>query len=119
MMRCLPSNVGRTLLPRNFALRGVPLILAIMCLFPQPSVTAQEPFEQLRQRVERLEEENLKLRAIVERHAQPTSFEEVPPTPATDDVETAADEDVETAAEEERIGSIVEKYLRRRDVPTA
>jgi len=71
---------------------------------------ADDPFEELRQRIEQLEQDNRDLRTALAPKS-PLGLEPlvgaVPPSP--DDMA-----DPEVTEEEERIGSIVERYLQRR-----
>lgn len=108
-MRFLPLAFGGSS-HSGMLVRGM-FVLTVLSLIHQSHVAAQDPFEELRQRVERLEEENSRLKAIVERQTQQTSFDEVPPTPAPEEVNAPDEED----AEEKRVGDIVEKYLRSRE----
>jgi len=72
------------------------------------NATAADPFEELRQRIEQLEQDNRDLRARVA--PAPIAFDSiasaVPPAPE--------EAPAELTEEEQRIGSIVEKYLQRR-----
>ena len=93
--------------------------LAVLFVVPDASVVAQEPpdpFEQLRIRIERLEQENRELQAAVAPQALPVSHRpDVPPAPNADDVADRNDPqaDEPETEEEKRIGSLVEKYMRR------
>ena len=82
---------------------------------------AQDPFEELRLRIERLEQENREMKSIAESRtfaASPASFEpEIPPPPGfgffADPNETQGGASEEND-EDRRVGSIIERYLRRR-----
>ncbi len=66
-----------------------------------------DPFEELRQRIEQLEQDNRDLRTKVAPKSSMVDLVSsvVPPTP---------EEATEASEEEQRIGSVVEKYLQRR-----
>ena len=79
---------------------------------------AQDPFEDLRIRIERLERENRELKETVESKTFPVSFEtNVPPAPGADyfaDPNDPQGGSSEETDEEKHVGSLIEKYLRRR-----
>lgn len=74
-----------------------------------PTAFADDPFEELRQRIEQLEQDNRDLRAslIAKTSAEELPDPLVPPTP---------EQAIQASEEEERVGALVEKYLQRRQV---
>ena len=80
-------------------------------------VFAQDPFEELRIRIERLEQENRELKSTFGTEMRPASFQsDIPPAPEIDD--TDPNDPLGGAAEEtsddKHIRGIIERYLRRR-----
>ena len=92
---------------------GVVLALATASFDSPRCSAADDPFDGLRQRIEQLEQDNRELRAERPPRSSDSLISlvaEVPPAPIAD---VAGADDVESA-DEARIGSLVEKYLRRR-----
>lgn len=81
---------------------------------------AEDPFEELRLRIERLEEENRALKSSMESQATPVSFEaELPPAPGAeyfDDPNDAGGGAEEETDEDRRVNLLIEQYLRRHRV---
>ena len=71
-----------------------------------PSAVASDPFEELRQRIEQLEEDNRELRtAMVPRQTLGIDGAPIPPAPEVNEP---------PSEEDKRIESVIEKYLQRR-----
>ncbi len=93
--------------------------LAAVAVTALPCEAAGDPFEELRQRIDQLERDNRQLQTALgpRGSSSPDSIlSEVPPAPVD---EIALHQDgqpghAEESEDERRIGSIVEKYLRRR-----
>ena len=90
------------------------LLMALQSSF----AIGQDPFEDLRLRIERLEQENLELKSRVGAGTRPVSFQtEFPPVPPSPGSRAGADSgDLPEADtdEEQHVNSLIEKYLRRR-----
>ena len=93
--------------------------LAAVTVAASPCDAADDPFEDLRQRIDQLERDNRKLQTALTPRGSASSnsiLSEVPPAPV-DEVAFNAEESpsgVEETEDERRIGGLVEKYLRRR-----
>ncbi len=119
--RDLPAStgmLGRTLPTRSlasFAAFSLLLVHGTIC-FAQ----SDDPFEDLRIRIERLERENLELKGQFVPETLAASFTaDVPPAPIVDDLADPNDPqggDAEETEEDKRISSIVERYLRRHSI---
>ena len=107
---------------RCFSLmRGLCGVCFSVLLFWNPTVgLSQDPFEELRIRIERLEQENRELKSSVQGQTQPISFEpEIPPSPGAgyfDDPNDASGGSSEETDEEKHVNRLIEKYLRRRPI---
>lgn len=123
MQSSMPSRWST--LMRSSSARLALGFLAVLVMFPASQGRAQDrsaadPFEELRMRIERLEQENRELRAAVGGGTKPASFSpDVPPSPEEEDEATLEGEQIdepdstEETEEEKRLGSIVERYMRR------
>jgi phosphate-selective porin OprO/OprP len=90
-------------------------LVASALLMLQGSVGfSQDPFEDLRIRIERLEQENRDLKSSMDSRTATASFEtDIPPAPESDYADPN-ELDAEETEEDKHVGSLVEKYLRRR-----
>ncbi|RLS76037.1 MAG: hypothetical protein DWI02_11675, partial [Planctomycetota bacterium] len=90
------------------------LFLALQASF----AIGQNPFEDLRLRIERLEEENQELKSRVGAGTRPVSFQTelppIPPPPGSRVEIDAGDLPAADTDEEQYVNSLIEKYLRRR-----
>lgn len=88
-------------------LRASTTAIALAALgFLSPMTRANDPFEELRQRIEQLEQDNRELRtALVPQNTADFEAATVPPSP---------EENVPLSDDEQRIESLVERYLQRR-----
>lgn len=112
-MRSMPLAPWSISKLRLFAMHTLPVLLVTLFLFPEAPAAAEDPFEELRLKVELLQKENDALKAAASRNTSLVYFSpDVPPSPS-DEAEADSDEEqAEETDEEKRIGSIVEKYLR-------
>ena len=106
---------------RVISISWLSIFVAVLLVGQQSSNgLAQDPFEELRIRIERLERENRELKSTVESRTFPASFEsEIPPLPGEEDFADPNDPQgglSEEAEEEKRVNSLIEKYLRRRPI---
>ena len=106
---------------RVISISWISIFFAVLLVGQQSSnCLAQDPFEELRIRIERLERENRELKSTVGSRTCPASFEsEIPPLPGEEDFADPNDpqgESSEEADEEKRVNSLIEKYLRRRPI---
>lgn len=99
----------------------VPLLACLALLLTAGTGHAEDPFDELRARIERLEQENRQLKSTVEAQTLPVAFEaELPPAPGAEDLDalnSPAAEGAEVETNEERqVNRLIEKYLRRHPV---
>lgn len=93
--------------------------LAAITMAVSPSEAADDPFEELRQRIDQLERDNRQLQTALgpRGSSSPDSFRSVVPPAPVDEIALNVDDpkgSAEESEDEKRIGNIVEKYLRRR-----
>ena len=118
---CLNRPTGNL---RGLQLSWISCLIAIMGLAVQVApLYAADAFEELRVRIERLEEENRTLRADINSPASTsTSEERLPPSPGSaffadpNDRQESASEGTD---EEQRLNGLIEKYMRQRPVEQA
>lgn len=82
------------------------------CVAADAPVTADDPFDELRQRIEQLEQDNRELRSAMITQLTDASGQdslEIPPAPDAAGVDARG-----VTVDEQRIGSLVESYLRQR-----
>ena len=118
---CLNRPTGNL---RGLQLSWISCLIAIMGLAVQVApLYAADAYEELRVRIERLEEENRALRADINSPASTsTSEERLPPSPGSaffadpNDQQESASEGTD---EEQRLNGLIEKYMRQRPVEQA
>ena len=102
----------------SFAARMISSLAGAALVLIGSASYCQDPFEELRLRIERLEEENRELKTSVRSRTFPASFQaEVPPAPGAgyfDDPNASDDGGSDLTEEEKHVNSLIEKYLRRR-----
>lgn len=92
--------------------RAIVRVAAVVLVLNGFSLHADDPFEELRLRIEKLENENAALQRRFDSDSQLTSYSpEIPPSP--DDASDPSELQDETE-EERRVGGLIERYLRRR-----
>ena len=113
MLRTATLDIFRQSLTR--ALSGAAVCITL--LFGGATVSAEDPFEELRLRIERLERENESLKSKSGGNMSVASFTaEIPPAPIVDDFTDPNDPQSggDETDEDKRIGNLVERYLRRK-----
>ena len=98
----LRSVVSAVRIPALLGMIAAGLAVLTPCAF------ADDPFNELRQRIEQLEQDNRDLRIALNQNATTSSI-----APLVGAVPPAPEEAAEETEDERKIGSLVEKYMRR------
>lgn len=94
-------------------------LFCVLVGFLNPAASADDPLDDLRQRIERLERENQALKDRLNSDTLPASFSpDVPPPPTITELVDPNDPlgGAEETEEEKQFNSMVERYLRRRGI---